>query len=332
MWTTRIAALLALGIAGRLVAQECPPDGTPPIRPSLGRGPVELAGVYRAPFEFVCGGPLTLLVRQNGTELSATVQAENGCAQNGQVRWRGSVAAGRTEFPVTIPRPDGSMAGTATVLDPCTIAVTAAGRAGSARYTRTDGACAADAVRRPLVVFVGGALDDWNRNLLKVFCAYDARWERTRKLYVMHTQDAAEVRRRVVREAAGAPVALIGHSYGGNYAYELANAMREDGGVALLVTLDPVSGPAGPRVPLDRGAVGRWINVWAGSGIGFSSCGLAGAIGGAWGPQSRADADLRFPADPSDDDASNDHCKTEQMIRLAPIQDALATLASSADR
>jgi pimeloyl-ACP methyl ester carboxylesterase len=331
MWSTRIAALLALAVAGpRLWAQECPPDGTPPIRPSLGRGAMELAGVYRAPFEYVCGGPLTLRVRKSGTELTATVQAEDGCAQNGQVRWRGSVAGGGTAFAVTVPRPGGSMAGTATLLDPCTIAVTVAGRAGSARYTRTDGACADDGGRRPLVVFVGGALDEWNRNLLKVFCAYDARWERTRKLYVMHTEDAADVRRRVLREAAGAPVALIGHSYGGNYAYELANAMHGDGGVALLVTLDPVSGPAGPRIPLEPGTAGRWIHVWAGSGIGLSSCGLAGALGGAWGSQPRADADLRFPPDPSDDDPSMDHCKTEQMIRLAPIQDALAELATRA--
>jgi pimeloyl-ACP methyl ester carboxylesterase len=293
---------------------------------------MEIAGVYRAPFEYVCGGPLALRVRLAGAEVTATVEADNGCAQNGQVRWRGSMDARRADFPVRTRRPDGSLTGTgtATLLDPCTIAVTAAGRAGSARYTRTEGACAADERGRPVVVFIGGALDDWNRNLQKVFCAYDARWERTRKLYFTHTDAVADVRRRVVLEAAGAPVAIIGHSYGGSAAYELANAMEEDGGVALLLTLDPVSRAGGPREPLRPGAVDRWINVWAGSGIGLSSCGLAGAIGGAWGPQPSANADIRFPPDPANDNPSMDHCKTEEMMRLPAILDALAALASSA--
>jgi hypothetical protein len=58
--------------------------------------------------------------------------------------------------------------------------------------------------------------------------------------------------------------------------------------------------------------------------VGLSSCGLAGAIGGAWGSEPGADLDLRFPPDPARDDAALDHCKTEEMFLLPQVQDALA--------
>lgn len=323
--------LLAIGTSGAVLdAQQCPARQAQHIRPSLRQGPLQLAGEYQAPFEFVCGRPLTVRVHQSGTELTAVTQAPAGCPQARQVRWRGSLAAGQTSFPVQVAQrgnAESVAAGTATVTDPCTIAIAARGMAGAARYTRADDDCVGgDDATRPIVVFIGGALDDWNRNLLRVFCAYDAQWERTRKLYFLHTDDAAEVRRRVLERAGGAPVVLIGHSYGANFAYELANMMRGDGGVRLLLTLDPVSRPGGPRLPLEPGAARRWTNVWAGSGVGLSSCGLAGAIGGAWGSQPAADLDIRFPPDPAKDDPDNDHCKTEEMFLLPPVQDALASL------
>lgn len=323
-------SLLALTAAAPLLdAQTCPARQAQHIRPSLRQGPLELAGTYEAPFEFVCGQPLAVRVHQAGTELTAVAQAPAGCPQAGRVRWRGSVAAGQTSFPVQVAQRgggDATVAGTATLVGPCTLAIGVRGMAGTARYTRTDGACARDDAPRPLVVFVGGALDDWNRNLLNVFCAYDAEWEGTRKLYFLHTDDAEAVRRQIVQRAAGAPVVLVGHSYGANFAYELANALRDAGGVRLLLTLDPVSGPGGPRVPLPPGAVGRWINVWAGSGVGLSSCGLATAIGGGWGSRPEADLDIRFPPDPAKDDPDNDHCKTEEMFLLPAVQDAFASL------
>lgn len=327
--------MLALGTSGAILdAQQCPARQVQHVRPSLRQAPLQLAGEYQAPFEFVCGRPLTVRVHQSGTELTAVTQAPAGCAQARQVRWSGSLAAGQTSFAVQVAQrgSTGSLAtGTAAVTDPCTIAVSVRGMAGAARYTRTDGACAArDDAARPVVVFIGGALDDWNRNLLNVFCAYDAQWERTRKLYFLHTADAAEVRRQVLERAAGAPVVLVGHSYGANFAYELAATLGGDGGVRLLLTLDPVSGPAAPRVPLKPGTVRRWINVWAGSGVGLSSCGLVGAIGGAWGSRPEADLDIRFPPDPARDDPDNDHCKTEEMFLLPPVLDAMAAVSAEA--
>lgn len=331
-FAVRLTLISISAAAPILDAQECPERRVQHIRPSLRQdGPLELAGTYEAPFEFVCGRPLSVRVHQSGTELTAVAQAPAGCPQAGRMRWRGSIGAGQTEFPVQVAQRGGgesTVAGTAALTDPCTLAISVRGMAGAARYARQDGPCAREQGPRPVVVFVGGALDTWNRNLLRVFCAYDAEWERTRKLYFMHTEDAEDVRRRVLERAAGAPVVLIGHSYGANFAYELANAMRDDGGVELLLTLDPVSGPAAPRVPLEPGAARRWIHVWAGSGVGLSSCGLAGAVGGGWGSRPEADADIRFPRDPAKDDPDNDHCKTEEMFLLPPVQDALADLRS----
>jgi pimeloyl-ACP methyl ester carboxylesterase len=327
MRRTLSLTLLALGtLAPILDAQECPRRAVQHIRPSLQARPLALAGEYEAPWEYACGRPLAVRVHQEGTEITAVTRAQPGCPQTQRVRWRGSLAAGQTSFPVRVAQRGGGDAmvdGTATMLDPCTLAIGVRGAAGTARYTRTDGACAQRGPR-PLVVFIGGALDDWNRNLHRVYCAYDAQWERTRKAYFLHTEELEDVRRQVLERADGAPVVLIGHSYGANFAYELANALRGDGGVELLLTLDPVSGPAAPRVPLEPGATKRWINVYAGSGVGLSSCGLAGAIGGAWGSRPEADLDLRFPPDPAKDDPDNDHCKTEQMFLLPQVQGSLA--------
>ncbi|HEX6912930.1 MAG TPA: thioesterase domain-containing protein [Longimicrobium sp.] len=319
-------ALLAVGVSGPILdAQECPRRAAQHIRPSLRERPLALAGEYAAPWEYACGRPLAVRVHQEGTELTAVTRAQPGCPQAQRVRWRGTLAPGQTSFPVQVARTGGGVMvpGTATVLDPCTLAIGIRGAAGTARYTRTD--CPDGP--QPLVVFVGGLLDDWNRNLHRVYCAYDAQWERTRKVYVLHTQALTDVRRQVLDRADGAPVVLIGHSYGANFAYELANALRGDGGVELLLTLDAVSGPAAPRTPLGPGAARRWINVYAGSGVGLSSCGLAGAVGGGWGSRPEADLDLRFPPDPAKDDPDDDHCKTEEMFLLPQVQGSLAGIA-----
>lgn len=324
-FAVRLALIALPALAPLLDAQACPRRAVQHIRPSLRQGPLALAGEYEAPWEYACGRRLTVRVHQSGTELTAVAQTPPGCPQAQRVRWRGSLAAGQTTFPVQVARggsADATVAGTATVIDPCTIAVGVRGAAGTSRYARTDSACAGGP--RALVVFIGGALDDWNRNLHRVYCAYDAEWEHTRKAYFLHTEPLEDVRRQVLERAAGAPVVLVGHSWGANFAYELAGRMREDGGVRLLLTLDPVSGPAGPRAPLEPGTARRWINVYAGSGVGLSSCGLVGAIGGAWGSQPEADLDLRFPPDPARDDPDDDHCKTEEMFLLPQVQGSLA--------
>lgn len=322
----RLALVAAAGYVP-VAAQECPPRPAPHVRPSLS-GELELAGTWRAPWEFVCGAPLTVRVSQDGDRLRAIVDAPDGCAARGAERWSGRLPPGETTFLARTVRetPGGGafVANVRAVLDDlCTIDVHYI-RARPTRFGRVDGTCAEGP--RATVVFIGGALDDWNRNLQRVFCAYDARWERTRKLYFLHTADTDELRREVLEQAAGGPIILVGHSYGADAAYHLAQALAEEDSVALLLTLDPVSTFGEARaVPRPLG-VRKWINVRVGSGVGLSSCGIVGALGGAWAAQPAADLDLRFPRDPAEDDPDRDHCKTEEMFALEPVQQALGAI------
>lgn len=316
-------ALIALGASGPyLDAQRCPENPASRVRPTLRHGAVELAGTYRAPFEFVCGAPATVHVVRSGANLAASVEAD--CTRTGRLRWTGSVPGpAQATFPVRVAQPDGRMAeGTGRIADLCTVEITV-GRRTSA-YHRIHPQC--PGAERPLVVFIGGLADELNRNVVRIFCAYDERWEQTRKLYLTYDEGLDRLRRLVIERAGGAPIALVGHSYGGDAAYRLVEALGADADVRLLVTLDPVSSQwRGREAPRPAG-VRRWINVRVGSAPGLSSCGLAGAIGGAWGPQPAADADLRFPPDPTKDDPDDDHCKTEQMFLLDEVQAALAAV------
>lgn len=316
-------ALIASAATGPyLDAQRCPENPAARYRPTLRHGEARLEGTYRAPFEFVCGAPATVRVHRSDAELTATVQADAGCAHDGRTRWTGVVpGAVQATFPARAAGPDGRMVqATGRVADLCTVEITVNRR--TSAWHRTDPACPGAA--RPLVVFIGGFADALNRNVVRLYCGYDEQWEHTRKLYLSHGEEPALARDVIIDRAAGGPVALVGHSYGGDAAHRLAEALDGFVDVRLLVTLDPVSSRyQGGRAPRPRG-VERWINVRVGSAPGLSSCGLAGAIGGAWGPQPAADADLRFPPDPARDDPDDDHCKTEQMFLLDPVQSALA--------
>src|SRR5687768_4820762 len=189
--------LLAVATGPYLAAQDCPDP--PTIHPSVTHGSLDWAGVYRAPWEFVCGRPLVVRVRREGEVLTATVEAP-GCAQHGEVRWTGGIAPGARGFAVRSRRWSGGTAswreGTGMLTDRCTIEFDTGGT-GRMRFTRVDPACPGGT--GAIVVFVGGLLDDWNRNLLKVFCAYDAEGEGTRKLYFAHNDDVESMRDRIAQ-------------------------------------------------------------------------------------------------------------------------------------
>ena len=320
-------ALLPIAMGGFLAQPDCPEQPAAYIHPSVTHGSPGWTGVYRAPWEFVCGRPLTVRVQQAGEVLTATVDDPGGCPRHGEVRWTGGVAPGARGFEVRSRTWSGTTSswreGTGMLVDRCTIELDVGG-AGRTRFSRVDPQCPGGT--GAIVVFVGGLWDGWNRNLLKVYCAYDAEGEGTRKLYFAHNDDLESMRDRIARARAerAAPVVLVGHSYGAATAHRVADSLGVAGGIDLLVTLDPVSGRWERRAAPRPRTVARWINVRVGSSPGLSSCGLAGAIGGAWGAQTAADLELRFPSDPASDDPDEDHCKTLEMFQLDAVMTAVA--------
>jgi pimeloyl-ACP methyl ester carboxylesterase len=94
------------------------------------------------------------------------------------------------------------------------------------------------------VIFVGGAADTEHRPLYKEFAKYCREGHpHQAKAYFTHDANSAVVRyiTRWRKRYPNHQVGLIGHSWGGYRAYEVAQRLAEDGvPLDLLVTLDPV--------------------------------------------------------------------------------------------
>jgi len=116
---------------------------------------------------------------------------------------------------------------------------------------------------QPLVMFVGGAWDKKYKPMYKVFVEYD----RANK----HSQDIGYVtwdRGKQLKAIAlhwlmqGQKVVLVGHSYGGNTAYEVSKELSDMGKeVELLVTLDPVHNRGYRECPQKPDKVKTWLNI-----------------------------------------------------------------------
>jgi pimeloyl-ACP methyl ester carboxylesterase len=97
---------------------------------------------------------------------------------------------------------------------------------------------------KALVIFIGGAADTDYRPMYREFASYCREGhEHQAKAYFTHDANSAIVRyiTRWRKRYPGHQVGLIGHSWGGYRAYEVAQRLAEDGvPLDLLVTLDPV--------------------------------------------------------------------------------------------
>jgi hypothetical protein len=145
--------------------------------------------------------------------------------------------------------------------------------------------------RRPLVAFVGGKEDEWHRNMARTFCSFN--WNGFDKAYFQHDQEAALVKTIRDRRQAfpGVPVAIAGHSWGGDTGYDGAVTLsRQNVLVDLLITLDAVSKESHVQSQFARpGNVRRWVNVYV-PGVASISDAVA-SVGGWWGRQEGAGAD-----------------------------------------
>lgn len=137
---------------------------------------------------------------------------------------------------------------------------------------------------KPLVIFVGGFCDSLVKAMLRFYRSYEH--PRQAKAYSSHLMGGAIAEQIALwKEKTGCPVALIGHSYGGDTVVRVAEQMartHSDPPIDLLITIDPVSRRGGvPRQPLT--AARRWFNSRVGDAReNLSRPNIVALIGGHW--------------------------------------------------
>lgn len=149
---------------------------------------------------------------------------------------------------------------------------------------------------RPLVLVVGGFLDQILANSYAVSKYYPDDLRDVHDVWFREHYEGRSMRRLVEWYGArGKPVALIGHSWGGD-AVTNAIARRVSVPVGELVTLDPVSrkGPPCQKIP----NVGHWLNIHVDYKITslFNISNIVARIGGPWEAVPAADTNIACPA------------------------------------
>lgn len=153
-------------------------------------------------------------------------------------------------------------------------------------------------VYNPYVVFVGGGGDrDISRIVmsLQIEFANKPRHKGVISKYYDHTQSAIAVNdiASFREKSPRSPILIIGHSWGGDTAMDIANDLDEKGiSVELLVTLDPASWfDVQEILQIYRSKnIREWVNVYV-SGVANIDDIIAN-IGGKWGAESQADLNI----------------------------------------
>jgi pimeloyl-ACP methyl ester carboxylesterase len=173
---------------------------------------------------------------------------------------------------------------------------------------------------RPLVIFVGGANDAVHRNMLNTYCAFNEPG--LDKEYYSHDEESTIARRIERRRAAfpRAPIAVVGHSWGGDTGYDAVDGATVP--VDLLVTLDAVSLSSADQASKPS-SVGRWINVWVEPGPNDCLPNLVMDLAGHWGRQGAAEDYKASAAE------APSHCHANGMLRTARVLGALRALRSA---
>jgi pimeloyl-ACP methyl ester carboxylesterase len=216
--------------------------------------------------------------------------------------------------------------------------------------------------RIPMMIIFGGAADGTISNTVKNLAIslqrkYHSSEADSREAviirYFTFVEEDASV--NAIREHLGkypnSPVILVGHSWGGDTAYKVADNISKDIRINLLLTLDPVghSGinnkqdcaeeyPTGsPRISqrekqceIQRrqrqkpANVNKWINVWAKGASAFSD--LVSSAGERWNSQANADKDI--PMDLAHGEARKMYLAAESTILADLNHDGLKDLSS----
>ncbi|MFN9548606.1 MAG: hypothetical protein ACK6AD_16350 [Cyanobacteriota bacterium] len=206
-------------------------------------------------------------------------------------------------------------------------------------------------ISTPLIIFFGGAGDSSVSETVKTLASalqkrYRSSGSGSEKVLIKYfpwdgeaaSTNAIRVHLRVFPNSS---IILVGHSYGGDTAFKVADKLEKDKRVKLLVTLDPVGHYYGinnnldcrPDYPSDTGrkseeerqcelqrrqrkkpaSTDKWINVWAKGASTFGD--LVSSAGGRWNRQANADQDI--PMNLAHAEASKMYFKTESLVQEA---------------
>jgi pimeloyl-ACP methyl ester carboxylesterase len=154
---------------------------------------------------------------------------------------------------------------------------------------------------RPMVVFIGGAGDSWFAGPVSWGVEGFARSSPGADVHYFTHDRAQAVRDHIDSLPAGTRVSLVGHSYGGDTAAEIAAAMgREGRQIDNLVTVDPVRRePAAPDTNLFaaiRAGAANWTNINATGGSSLEFSNIIAGLGRGYGTGPRNHADRHIDA------------------------------------
>lgn len=161
-----------------------------------------------------------------------------------------------------------------------------AGPVETMKLEKPEAAPAAEPPR--VVIFVGGAGDSLFKPVEGYFKDFNDANPGSRTEFFSHDQPRA-IRRLIEGLPAGTHISLVGHSWGGDTAAQVAARLGEDGRrITELMTIDPVGNFRGSdfysRV---LKGTGTWLNVNAIGGKWWETSNLIAGIGGPYGTSPR---------------------------------------------
>ena len=180
----------------------------------------------------------------------------------------------------------------------------------------TQGGVALAESCKPLIVFYNGFFDQdsskilGKRNFYTICNEYIPKKGATKKCLSWSKFDGGYETDFIVDHwhstSSEKPIVLIGYSYGGDTAYDVAGSLPKEYS-PTLITLDPV-GKKGLDSSLPKPTSGEWITMYTKKSWSLNKCDLFVKPAIRYRNQSNADKNITF---------EGDHCDVDKMFSLA---------------
>jgi RHS repeat-associated protein len=157
------------------------------------------------------------------------------------------------------------------------------------------------------VIFIGGYGDgDSDRPVKKYFDSYHKKHSDS---YYFNWDQEDDILHLIMNLQTGEPITLIGHSYGGDTAADVAKDSCKR--ISQLITIDPVSQDP-PDYKDVKANVDYWADVDATGGGSFNGSNWIAGIGGEWGSSPKGVADFFV-------EAPEPHGNFAKLLAYAPL-------------